>query len=260
MSVSCFEVMPCSEGSVRPSATEMLSSQNRCPGTERRRWSRGRTSFRRPGPSRVPGVTHDPQQSVLGQWAGCPTFRPVGAEPLRCRPMVDVIGVAERDEEIHVQQVHSASSSSSLATMSAVTRAPRAGRCGKPSSSTSKSAGVEAPSCTSRSRACVMMALRVVPRRTAMAFAARRRASGSSMVVFIWVRIWFYGSRSSRPSHADSGLQQQFPQVKCASEERGASRPRSMRSSCFWRSLSRPSHSGGKPSWGSTWKTSMRLR
>ena len=159
----------------------------------------GSYAFRRSGPARIFRVAHHAEHPVLGEWACRPPAGPVVHEPASGGCVMNVVCIAQGNEQIHVEQIHSASSSSRRRfTTPEVTLTPRRGRQGIPSSSTSKPAGAGlAGSCSSRSRACVISALSVVPRRAAMVFAARMSPSGNSIVVFIWLKIWLYGSRSN---------------------------------------------------------------
>lgn len=150
----------------------------------------GKNGGRRPRSPRVCRTAHDPKQTVFSQRTCRPSENGIVSEPLPGLDMMHMVGIAERNQEIDIEECHAPSSSISLLTSELVTRTPRAGRHGMPSSSVTMApapGGLALRS--SRSRARVTRAAKVVRRLMATAFASRSRASGSSMVVFIAITV-----------------------------------------------------------------------
>lgn len=150
----------------------------------------GKNGGRRPRSPRVCRTAHDPKQAVFSQRTCRPSENGIGSEPLSGLDMMHMIGIAERNQEVDIEERHTPSSSISLLTSELVTRTPRAGRHGIPSSSVTMApvpGGLALRS--SRSRAWTTRAAKVVRRLMAAAFASRSRASGSSMVVFIAITV-----------------------------------------------------------------------
>ena len=70
-------------------------------------------------------VAKDPDEPVLCQRAGCPPGRAIVLEPVVRELMMNVVGIEQRHEHIHVEQRHAAHvSSSSSSTIRVVTIRP----------------------------------------------------------------------------------------------------------------------------------------